>query len=174
MPPPRVTKTPQADCHVVQIVANPTVPQPVEQAPATRSQSRSPRFDVQSSAARPNYISQDEEDDDDPPPQHRATRSNTQSIMQEAMFTCIDIYKPEYILSEDFGLLNYTAALPTRKITFTATPQQLSMRRFPMKWFCEMANAVIGEDGEFMEYKQLIANPKTRALWSHSYGNEIG
>jgi hypothetical protein len=80
--------------------------------------------------------------------------------MQEAMFACIDIYKPEYILSEDLGLLNFAAAPPTRKPTFTVTPQQLSMRQFPMKWFYEMANAVIGADGELMEYKQLIANPK--------------
>ncbi len=36
-----------------------------------------------------------------------------------------------------------------------------------------MANAVIGEGGELLEYKHLIANPKTRAIWSHSYGNEI-
>ncbi len=27
--------------------------------------------------------------------------------MQEAMFVCIDIYKPEYILSEDLSLLNW-------------------------------------------------------------------
>jgi hypothetical protein len=50
----------------------------------------------------------------------------------------------------------------------------MSMRRIPMTCFCEMANAVIGEGGELLEYKQLIANPKTRATWTHSYGNEIG
>ena len=43
-----------------------------------------------------------------------------------------------------------------------------------MAWFCEMANAVIGDNGILLEYKQLIANPKTRATWTHSYGNEIG
>jgi hypothetical protein len=48
------------------------------------------------------------------------------------------------------------------------------MRRIPMTWFCEMANAVIGEDGELLEYKHLIANAKTRKIWSHLYGNEIG
>ena len=37
-----------------------------------------------------------------------------------------------------------------------------------------MANSVIGEGGELLEYKQLIANPKTRAKWTHSYGNKIG
>ena len=67
VPIPRVAEPPQADCRVVQIVANPPVPRPVVQAPATRSQSRSPRFDAQSPTARPNYISQDEAEDDDPP-----------------------------------------------------------------------------------------------------------
>ena len=43
-----------------------------------------------------------------------------------------------------------------------------------MAWLCEMANAVIGDNGELLEYKHLIANPKTRATWLHSYGNEIG
>jgi hypothetical protein len=38
---------------------------------------------------------------------------------------------------------------------------------------CEMANSVIGEGGKLLEYKQLIANPKTQAKWTHSYGNEI-
>ena len=48
------------------------------------------------------------------------------------------------------------------------------MCRIPMTWFCEMANAVIGEDGELLEYKHLIANPKTQKIWSHLYGNKIG
>jgi len=90
------------------------------------------------------------------------------------MFACIDIYKPEYILLEDLGLLNYTSTPPNPKPSFKVTPHQMSMRRLPMMWFCEMANAVIGEGGELLEYKQLIANPKTRETWTHSYGNEIG
>ena len=40
--------------------------------------------------------------------------------------------------------------------------------------FCEMANLVIGEGGELLEYKQLIANPKMQETWTHSYENEIG
>ncbi len=57
---------------------------------------------------------------------------------------------------------------------FTVTPQQMSMRHLPMTWFCEMANSVIGEGGKLLEYKQLIANPKTWAMWTHSHGNKIG
>ena len=36
--------------------------------------------------------------------------------------------------------------------------------------FLPYANTVIDPDtGKAMEYKQLIANPKTRATWTHSY-----
>jgi hypothetical protein len=48
---PKVDKAPKADCHVVQIDANPTTPRFDAQSPATFSQSRSPRVDAQSSAA---------------------------------------------------------------------------------------------------------------------------
>ncbi len=48
---PRVDEAPKADCHVAQIVTNPTVSWLDVQSPRTRSQSRSPRLDVQSPAA---------------------------------------------------------------------------------------------------------------------------
>jgi hypothetical protein len=102
------------------------------------------------------------------------TRSRTGSIMQEAMLSCVDVTQPNYIASEDLGLLNFASINTKTKSTFEITPQQLSMRRLPMAWLCEMANAVIGSNGELLECKHLIANPKTRATWSHSYGNEIG
>jgi hypothetical protein len=43
-----------------------------------------------------------------------------------------------------------------------------------MIWLCEIANSVIGKKGKLLEYWYLIANPKTRATWTHSYGNELG
>jgi hypothetical protein len=90
------------------------------------------------------------------------------------MLACVNIYRPEYTLSKDLGLLNYTSN-PTKPMAkFTVTPQQMSMRRLPIAWFCEMANSVIGESSELLEYKQLIANPKTQAKWTNSYGNRIG
>jgi hypothetical protein len=47
--------------------------------------------------------------------------------MQEAKLACINIYRPEYTLSEDLSLLNYTSnpTKPTAK--FTVTPKQMSM-----------------------------------------------
>jgi hypothetical protein len=77
------------------------------------------------------------------------------------MLACVDIYCPEYTLSEDLGLLNYTSNQTKPMAKFTVTPQQMSMRRLPMAWFCEMANSVIGEGGKLLKYKKLTTNPKT-------------
>jgi hypothetical protein len=100
--------------------------------------------------ARPNYILQDNDDDE---PNHRySTRLWSTSIMQEAMLTCIDITKPRF---------NISAAK-------VATP------KFPMIWFCKMANSVFRKQGKLLEYCHLITNPKTWATWTHSYGNKLG
>ena len=88
------------------------------------------------------------------------------------MLSCVDIYKPQYVLSADLGILNYAATVPTGK-TYTVTPQQMSVRRIPMSWFCEMANLVVGDNGKLLEYRHLVSNHKTRSTWMHSYGNEI-
>jgi hypothetical protein len=37
-----------------------------------------------------------------------------------------------------------------------------------------MANLVIGDNRELLEYCHLIANPKTKAVWAHSYRNKLG
>jgi hypothetical protein len=72
--------------------------------------------------------------------------------MQEAMLACINITKP----------------------TFKISAAKLATQRFQMTWFCKMANSVLGEQGKLLEYRHLIANPKTRDTWTHSYGNELG
>jgi hypothetical protein len=79
-------------------------------------------------------------------------RSRTTSIMQEAMMVCIDITKP----------------------TFELSAQKMAGQKFPKIWLCEMVNSLFGENGELLEYRHLIPNPKTRATWTHSYGNELG
>ena len=88
---------------------------------------------------------------------------------QEAMLACIDISKPTYAVSQDLGLLSFSE---NNKLVFEISAQ-LSSCRIPMTWFCEMANSVLGEKGELLEYRHLISNPKTKAVWAHSYGNEI-
>jgi hypothetical protein len=43
-----------------------------------------------------------------------------------------------------------------------------------MIWFCKMANSILGTQGELLKYCHLIANPKTWATWTYSYGNKLG
>ena len=142
---PRVNKTPTADYCVAQIAMNLITPRFTVKSPA-----------ISSSAARPNYISQDE-GEDDVPPQGYNTRSRTMNIFQEAMLACVDISKPTYVVSQDLGMLNHTE---TKKPVFEIAAKQLSSRRIPMTWLCEMANCVLGEKGELLEYRHLINNPK--------------
>jgi hypothetical protein len=153
---PRVTNDPQEDCHVVEEVPTPSASWPVVQAHVTCSQSRPTLL---SPTGRPNYISQDK--DDDPPTTRRITRLTSNRIMQESMLSCVDIYKPKCVLSANLGILNFAATVPTGTM-YTVTPQKMSACRIPMTWFCEMANSVIGENEEMMEYRHLIANHKTR------------
>ncbi len=94
---PRVDKAPKVDCHMVQIVANQTMPRFDAQSPVTFSQSQSPWVDMQSSEARSNYILQDKEEDKQP--QLYNTHSQMMSIIQEAMLACVNISKPMYIVS---------------------------------------------------------------------------
>jgi hypothetical protein len=164
-----VANSPQENCRVEEEAPKPSPPQHHEKAIATCSQSRPPRL---SPTGRPNYISQDE--NKDPPTARRTTRSTSTSIMQEAMLSCVDVYKPRYVLSADLGILNFAATPKLMGITYTVTPQQMSARRIPLNWFCEMANSVVGDNGELLEYCHLVSNHKTRAIWTHSYGNEIG
>ena len=90
------------------------------------------------------------------------------------MLSCVDIDKPNYIVSADLGILNYTKTPKPTRTTFTVMPKQMSQRKLPMKWLCKMANSVVGANGELLEYCHLIANQTTRATWQQSYGNKIG
>ena len=92
-------------------------------------------------------------------------------MFQEAMLECVDISKLTYVVSQDLGMINYTE---TKKPVFEIAAKQLSSRRIPMMWLCEMANSVLGEKGKLLKYRHLIGNLKTKALWAHSYRNEIG
>ena len=160
-PPPRVNVPTVDDCRVLggrmQIVRPPNdvqivIPPPEMQIVNTpvRIASVTPHREKHGPpSTRPNYISQDEEDEQ---PRGYNTRSRTTSIMQEAMLACIDITKPHFVVSA----------------------KQMANRKFPLTWLCEMANSVLGENGELLEYRHLTANPKTRETWTHSYGNELG
>ncbi len=149
-----VTATQNKDRCEIMSATTPPVPRQIVQAPASG-------FKSPSCASLPNYISQDE--DNNRAPMRQTTRLTAKSIMQEAMLSCVDINKPNYIVSANLGILNYTETPKPTGTTFTVTPQQMSQCKLPMKWLCKMANSVMGVNGEPLEYCHLIANQTTRA-----------
>ena len=49
------------------------------------------------------------------------------------------------------------------------------MRRFPKRFFSEIAAAVLdGDTGELLEYRHLMKNTKYKEIWGKSFGNEVG
>ncbi len=100
----------------------------------------------------PNYILQDDNINKDKPTHQYNTRSQRTSIMQEAMLACINITKS----------------------TFKISAAKLSTQKFPLIWFCKMSNSVLNKQGELLKYRHLIANLKTQATWTHSFGNKLG
>jgi hypothetical protein len=160
-----VTATQHKDRHEITSVTTPPVPQQIAQTPILQ-------FKSLSHAALTNYISQDE--DNNQAPTRQTTRLAAKNIMQEAMLSCVDIYKPNYVVSMDLGIMNYTKTPKLTGTTYTVTPKQMSQCKLPMKWLCKMANSVMRVNGKFLEYRHLIANQTTRATWQHSYGKKIG
>ncbi len=54
--------------------------------------------------------------------------------MLEAMLSCVDIYKPEYVMSTDLGIVNYTETLKPTATTYMVTPKQMAQHKLPIKW----------------------------------------
>ena len=80
-------------------------------------------------------------------------RSGQRSVTQEALTTVLDISGMGYML----------------------TPKITSSRKFPKKFFTEMAAAVLdGDTGMLIEYRHLTKRPKYKAIWRNTFGNEDG
>ena len=55
------------------------------------------------------------------------------------------------------------------------TPQSTASRKFPAKFFTDMANTVLdGDSGELLGYRYLVKHPKYKVIWGDSFGNEVG
>ena len=102
-------------------------------------------------SATPNYISQDEDDDDDDT--SRYPRRIHQAVAQALMA----------------NELSYEVAMMANE-----TSNNTVKLNSGISWLGEMANSVIGKDGTILEYRHLIADPATRAVWQRSFGNKIG
>ena len=59
-------------------------------------------------------------------------------------------------------------------ITKPFTNQQATSRKYPLRFLCDSASAVLDEEtGDLLEYRHLLKNPKYRDIWSKSFGTEI-
>ena len=53
-------------------------------------------------------------------------------------------------------------------------PQAASARKYPLKLFAEMANAVLdSQTGKMLTYRQLLKRDKYKDEWTHSLGKEF-
>jgi len=98
----------------------------------------------------PNYVTDDEEEPPIRPAHNTRARKQAREVTQEAMLSVVEL--------SDCAV----------------SPQNLASRKFPMKLLCEIANAIMDESGEMLEYRHLMARPQYRQIWGRSFGNEIG
>ena len=67
----------------------------------------------------------------------------------------------------------YPEELETRRSQPPMEPALL--HRYPTRYsLSQQMNAIIGENGQSLEYRDLIKNPTTQATWANSMCNEIG
>ena len=152
------TAAPRVVLQIPPIESTPTLEIPVPRVNAVQV----PRVNVaqntrsqQRNSTTPNYISQDEDDDEQHTKMHeqRYPRRIHQTVNQVLMAND---------LSYDVAMMvNETSTKTTKPNSGTS-------------WLGEMANSVLGKDGAILEYRHLIADPATRAVWQRAFGNEIG
>jgi hypothetical protein len=54
------------------------------------------------------------------------------------------------------------------------SPQQDTGRKFPLKFLCDLAYAILDEEtGDLLEYPHLMKHPKYKDTWLKSFGTEI-
>ena len=182
--PSEIVPVPRVDVPLPRVVATipmvtapvPRVPTPPTFAQPTFAQPFAPTTFAQRevSAPRPasnipNFISQDDDDTRHDLRQHsHNTRSRgplEQIVAANNLSVEIAMMATEMVNPQIEKAMMATEA---------ATPQRDSKQQVGTSWLYEMANSVIGDDGKVLEYKHLIADPKTRAVWQRAFGNELG
>ena len=142
---------------------------PVPRVPTTTTIAQREAPASRPASSIPNFISQDNDNIQHDLRQHlyytRAKRSLEHVVAANN-------------LSVEITMMADEMAIPQSEIammaTKTAVPQIDSKARAGTSWLYDMANSVIGDDGKILEYKHLIANPNTRAVWQRAFGNELG
>ena len=59
-------------------------------------------------------------------------------------------------------------------VGYELTPKSTASRKFPKQFFNTISAAVLdGNTVELLEYRHLMKNPKYKAIWGNSFGNEV-
>ena len=65
--------------------------------------------------------------------------------------------------------------IDTSGVGYKLTPKSTASRKFPKRFFSEIAAAVLdGDNGKLLEYRHLMKTPKFKEIWVNSFGNEVG
>ena len=52
------------------------------------------------------------------------------------------------------------------EVGYELTPKSTASRKFPKQFYSEIVAAVLdGDNGKLLEYRQLMKNPKFKAIW---------
>ena len=168
--PTEIVPVPRVEIPIPRVAAAiPIIMTPVPRVPTTATIEQREASASRPASSIPNFITQDDDDTQHDLRQHsyntRAKRSLEHVVAANN-------------LSVEIAMMADEMAIPQSEIAMMATetvvPQNDSKGRAGNSWLYEMANSVIGDDGKILEYKHLIADPNTRAVWQRAFGNELG
>ena len=133
-------------------------PQPRVAVPQPRVQSTTPKQEIDTQLIAeclteavvkslkrpiPNYIYQDEEET--PARNMRSRKYIQRTIIQEAIFSAMDS----------------TSSAPTAR--------QCASRNSSTQFLCDLANAIMDDNGELLQYSHLMSHPEYRVMWGKDY-----
>ena len=134
------------------------IPTPVEKA--RFEVDKYPAIDL-GNMSRFGVITQEDDNVQSTPAANTQQQQREQNVMQEYAYSMINL------------------PIAMTKSAFATAPQkksntQIASRQYPLAFMCKWAQAVLDNDtGDFLEYRQLIKNPKYREVWSTSFAKEI-
>ena len=123
-------------------------PQAVVAYPAENSVESRPPLTIEEESEPPLIF---EEESEAPANNTRARKSIPRTIRQEALIAAMEV------------------------TSSNVTARNSASRKYPLQLLCELAGAVMDENGKLLQYRHLISRtPEMRATWMGALGKEVG
>jgi len=168
--PTATVPVPRVDVPIPRVAAAiPIITAPVPRVPTTTTIEQREAPASRPASSIPNFISQNDDDIQHDLRQHSYNTRAKQSL--EHVVAANNLSVAIAMMTDEMAIPHSEIAMMA---TETAEPQIDSKARAGTSWLYDMANSVIGDDGKIFEYKHLIANPSTRAVWQRAFGNKLG